>query len=200
AALAGQVYNPVLGFATVKNVGGGRKYPYDPFYGGFSPRVAAAWNPRFDNGILSSIFGQNKTVIRGGWGLTYGRMNGVINILTPLLAPSLLQAVSCQGAVNAASAVNGSQCLGTGGAGPATAFRIGTDGMTAPLPTPGTAAVPTNLPQPFLPGVAGSAASGDGLALDPSYRPSTVHSFDLTIQRELNSKMSIEVGYIGRLI
>ena len=33
AALAGQVYNPEIGFALVKNVGaGGRKYPYDPYY------------------------------------------------------------------------------------------------------------------------------------------------------------------------
>ncbi len=141
AALAGQVYNPTLGFATIKNVGGGRKYPYDPFYGGFSPRISAAWNPRFSSRIFGSLFGQNKTVLRGGWGLTYGRMNGVINILTPLLAPGLLQAVSCQGAVNAANAQGGNQCLGTGGATPVTAFRIGTgaglDGMTAPLPPAG---------------------------------------------------------------
>ena len=25
---------------------GGTKYPYNPFYGGFSPRVAVAWNPQ----------------------------------------------------------------------------------------------------------------------------------------------------------
>jgi hypothetical protein len=137
-------------------------------------------------------------------------MNGVINILTPLLAPGLLQAVSCQGAVNAASAQGGNQCLGTGGATPFTAFRIGTgpglDGLTAPLPP----AAPT-IPQPFLPGSIGCSGagcvngayfpqSGDALALDPSYRPPKVHSFDLTIQRELSNKLSIEVGYIGRLI
>jgi hypothetical protein len=210
AALAGQVYNPTLGFATIKNVGGGRKYPYDPFYGGFSPRISAAWNPRFNSGILGSVFGQNKTVLRGGWGLTYGRMNGVINILTPLLAPGLLQAVSCQGAVNAASAQGGNQCLGTGGATPATAFRIGTgaglDGMTAPLPPAAQI-----IPQPFLPGTVGCSGtgcvsgsyfpqSGDALALDPSYRPVQVQSIDFTIQRELTSKMSLEVGYIGRFI
>ena len=210
AALAGQVYNPTLGFATIKNVGGGRKYPYDPFYGGFSPRISAAWNPRFGNGFLGSLFGQNKTVVRGGWGLTYGRMNGVINILTPLLAPGLLQAVSCQGAVNAANAQNGNQCLGIGGATPVTAFRIGTgpglDGMTAPLPT-----AAQTIPQPFLPGTLGCSGagcvsgsyfpqSGDALALDPSYRPPQVQSIDFTIQRELSRKVSLEVGYIGRLI
>ena len=206
AALAGQVYNPTLGFATIKNVSGGRKYPYDPFYEGFSPRVSAAWNPRFGSGFLGSLFGSNKTVLRGGWGLTYGRMNGVINILTPLLAPGLLQAVSCQGAVNAANAQGGNQCLGPGGATPATAFRIGADGMTAPLPP-----AAQTIPQPFLPGTIGCSGagcvnssyfpqSGDALALDPSYRPPRVQSIDFTIQREVSNKVSFEVGYIGRLI
>ena len=207
AALAGQVYNPTLGFETINHIG--RKYPYDPFYGGFSPRLALAWNPTFDSGILGKLFGGNKTVFRGGWGLTYGRMNGVINILTPLLAPGLLQAVSCQGAVAPAFAVNGSQCLGQNGATPITAFRIGTgpnlDGLTAPLPP-----AATTIPQPFLPGAAGCVGagcvngyfpqSGDALALDPSYRPSVVQSFNFTIQRELSRRLSIEVGYIGRLI
>jgi len=205
AALAGQVFNPTLGFASIRNVNGHPKYPYDPFYGGVSPRIAGAWNPHFDNGFLKSIFGNNKTVVRGGWGLTYGRMNGVINILTPLLAPGLLQAVSCQGAVNAANAQAGNQCLGVAGATPLTAFRIGADGLTAPLPP-----AAQTIPQPFLPGAIGCSGagcvngyfpkSGDALALDPNYRPPQVQSIDLTIQRELTSKISVEVGYIGRLI
>jgi Carboxypeptidase regulatory-like domain len=196
AALAGNTtspdYDPIMGFATIKNVAG-RKYPYDTFYGGVSPRIAAAWNPRFNGGILGSLFGENKTVLRGGWGRMYGRANGVLNILTPLLAPGLLQAVSCQGAVFAP--VNNSQCLGTGGANPATAFRIGTDGLVAPLPT-----AVQKLPQPFLPGVGGNALAGDSSAIDPKFRPNRVDSFDFTIQRELTSKATIEVGYIGRII
>ncbi|HEU5451643.1 MAG TPA: carboxypeptidase-like regulatory domain-containing protein [Terriglobales bacterium] len=189
AASQGQVYNPIIGFAAIPNVAGKRKYPYDPFYLGFSPRLSAAWNPHFEGGLLGKVFGQNQTVLRGGWGRLYGRLNGVTNILTPLLAPSLLQAVQCQGATMTG------QCLGTGGADPNTAFRIGTDGNTAPLPS----AAPT-LAQPFLPGVAGAAASGDALALDPSFRPNRVDSFNFTIQREITSRATIEVGYIGRLI
>ena len=54
AALAGNTstpdYDPILGFSTIKNTG--RKYPYDVFYGGLSPRIAAAWNPRFNGRIL----------------------------------------------------------------------------------------------------------------------------------------------------
>ena len=41
AALLGQVYNPTVGFALVGNTGNGLKYPYNPFYGSFSPRIAA---------------------------------------------------------------------------------------------------------------------------------------------------------------
>src|SRR5262249_40625185 len=150
AALAGTAYNPTLGFATIKNVAGGRKYPYDPFYGGLSPRVAVAWNPKFEHGLLGKMFGENSTVIRGGYSRVYGRLNGVDLVLVPLLGTGLMQAVSCQGAVNAANIKDGKQCLGPGGANPLTAFRIGpnADGMTAPLP-PASA----TLAQPYFSGV-----------------------------------------------
>ncbi len=96
AALKGQVYNPELGFALVGNVGKGTKYPYNPFYGSFSPRVGVAWNPRFDgDGIGSKIFGHEGTVIRGGYGRVYGRLNGVDLVLVPLLGVGLIQPVQC---------------------------------------------------------------------------------------------------------
>jgi hypothetical protein len=53
AALAGQVYNPEIGFALFKNVVGGHKYPYEPYYAAFSPRLSFAWNPKFQNAGLS---------------------------------------------------------------------------------------------------------------------------------------------------
>src|SRR5262245_44407768 len=196
AALTGQVYNPTLGFATIGNVAGNRKYPYDPFYKGFSPRAAVAWNPKFEHGFLKSVFGENNSVIRGGYSRVYGRLNGVDLVLVPLLGTGLMQAVSCQGAVNASSAINGSQCLGTGGANPLTAFRIGTDGMTAPLPS-----ASATLAQPYFSGVGGAASAGDGSVLDPKFKPNYSDTFDFTIQRELvPRKVILEVGYIGRRI
>src|SRR5260370_28309886 len=95
AALQGQVYNPTIGFETIRNINGDTsKYPYNPFYGGFSPRVSLAWRPGYDNGPLGTLVGRNKTVIRGGYARIYGRLNGVDLMLVPLLRPSLLQAVS----------------------------------------------------------------------------------------------------------
>src|SRR5260221_1420237 len=68
AALAGQVYNPTLGFATIRNVSGGRKYPYDPFYGGFSSRVAAPWDPPGCSRGFRFLFVPDKNTPRGGLG------------------------------------------------------------------------------------------------------------------------------------
>src|SRR5262249_45152271 len=161
----------------------------DPFYGGLSPRVSLAWNPRFGNSKLDSILGGGKTVIRGGYGRIYGRLNGVDMLLVPLLGPGLLQAVSCIGVTRTGP------CAGPSGADPSTAFRIGTDGMTAPLPS-----VTATLPQPFRPGVTQNgvlnSAAADGSQLDPKMRPNHSDEFTFTIQRSLSAKTVLEVGYI----
>ncbi len=189
AGLKGQSYAPELGFATIGNVTGKPKYPYNPFYGGLSPRVAIAWNPSFSDGLLGSIFGANKTVIRGGYSRIYGRLNGVAQVLNPLLGAAYAQPVSCIGA-----SMSG-QCLGSGGVTAATAFRIGVDGNTAPLP-----AVSPTLAQPYYPGVNGNAAAGDGTVLDKNFKPDRSDVFDFTIQRQIGNNFTIEVGYIGRII
>jgi len=192
AALQGNVYNPVVGFNLVGNTENGRKYPYDPYYGSFSPRVAAAWNPHFDNDSWAGkLFGTQETVVRGGYGKIYGRLNGVDLVLVPLLGTGLIQPVQCIGALSPAA---GGGCAGGRGATPATAFRVGVDGLTAPLP----AAAPT-LPQPLFPGINGIAA-GAGEGLDPHFRPNVVDSFNFTIQRQLRRGITMELGYVGRRI
>ena len=193
AALAGQVYNPEVGFTLVGNSAGHPKYPYNPYYKSFSPRVAAAWNPSFDSGLLGSVFGHNKTVIRGGYSILYGRLNGVDLVLVPLLGTGLIQAVQC------VSPLADGSCGGPGGSTPNTAFRIGPtangfNGLVAPLP----AASPT-LPQPDYPGY-NAIAAGAGEGIDPNFRPSMSQQFDFTVQRQLSNKLTFEVGYIGRVL
>jgi hypothetical protein len=184
AALQGQVYNPIVGFNLVNNTENHRKYPYDPYYGSFSPRVAVAWNPSFSK----------DTVIRGGYGRIYGRLNGVDLVLVPLLGTGLIQPVQCFGPQNPAfAAINGS-CPGASVANATNAFRVGTDGLVAPIP-----AASATLPQPLFPGI-NDIAAGAGEALDPHFRPNVVDSFNLTIQRQLHKGMTFELGYIGRRI
>jgi Carboxypeptidase regulatory-like domain len=198
AALNGGVFQPQIGFDLIGNAAGGQnKYPYSPFYGGFSPHASIAWNPTFNGGLGEKIFGRNNTVLRGGYGRIYGRLNGVDLMLVPLLGPGLLQAVACVGPTNPAA---GSACTGPGGANLLTAFRIGADGLTAPLPT-----VSQTFPQPFVPGTvqigsALNAAAADGSQLDPNLRPNHSDEVTLTLQRSFSPKLLLEVGYIGRKI
>ena len=202
AAQQGQIYNPQIGFSLIGNTANAPKYPYDPFYGEFSPRVAVAWNPHFGDNWAGKIFGDDKTVFRVGYGRIFGRQNGVNQVLVPLLGVGLIQAVQCNqvfmpNAPGAPGTPNGScSPAGLGNPTAANVFRVGVDGLTAPL----TAAPPTQkLPQPAYPGFNFTAA-GAGTTLDPHTRPNVIDSVDFTIQRQLTNKMTVEVGYIGRYI
>ncbi len=187
AALQGQAYAPILGFETTGNLK--IKYPYSPFYGGISPRLSLAWNPNFKSGLLHKLFGDGETVIRGGYSLAYGRLNGVNQVLVPLLGPGPLQSVTCGAALSNGTCGSSNTV--------SNAFRIGPDGLVAPLAAP-----TATLPQPYLPGFTQNGilnpAAGDATVLDPDYKPEKVHSFDFTIQRNIGRKMFFEVGFIGK--
>ncbi|MGA8618175.1 MAG: carboxypeptidase-like regulatory domain-containing protein [Candidatus Sulfotelmatobacter sp.] len=194
-ALLGQNYNPEIGFALVGNTGNGLKYPYNPFYGEFSPRIAVAWSPHFDsNSFAGKVFGHEDTVIRAGYGRIFGRLNGVGLVLVPLLGPGLLQPVQCRTGLMPTAGNPSGTCGAAGSNTASTAFRIGVDGLTAPLQQ-----ASATLPQPYFPGVNGISAATASV-LDPNFRPNQVDSFDLTIQRQLSRKVTLELGYIGRRI
>ncbi len=184
AALQGNAYAPAIGFATVRNVNGHSKYPYDPYYGGISPRIGVAWNFMKD------------TVVRGGYARIFGRINGVNPLLVPLLTPGLLQPTTCGGPGAPSIYGNNTTCGGTTAipATPASVFRVGLDGTTAPLPLPSQ-----NLPQPWYPGV-NDVATGAGETVDANFKPNRSDEFTLTIQHQFGPKILAEAGYIGRRI
>jgi len=204
AALAGQVYNPELGFSLVGNAGNGLKYPYNPFYGEFSPRVAVAWNPKFDSdSVGGKIFGHESTVVRGGYGRGYGRTNGVVQVLVPLLGLGLEQPKACNSNLVSASAwtcgASHAGIYGTSATQP-TAFRVGSATSSAGGPTiPLISTLSTTLPQPVYPGF-NNTSSSNPEGLDPNFRANAIDSFDLTIQRQISRRVTMEVGYIGRRI
>ncbi len=192
AALAGQIYNPEIAWAEIHNVLGNRKYPYNPFYGGVSPRVSAVWTPKFNNESLNRLFGDGATAIRVGYGRIYGRVNSDAQILPLLAAPGLILGTQCK----YAQAAGCNSLNYTDG----TAYRFGTgpgdDGIS---PVLSSAAVPSTLPQPYHPGFDGPAiASSSGV--DVSMRPNDEDTFNVSVQRQINRKMLLEVGYIGRLV
>ncbi|HKV81240.1 MAG TPA: carboxypeptidase-like regulatory domain-containing protein [Candidatus Sulfotelmatobacter sp.] len=176
AALQGNSYAPLIGFATVRNVNGHSHYPYDPFFLGLSPRVGFAWNFRPD------------TVIRGGYSRIFGRINGVNPILVPMLTPGLMQPDTCGGPQR------GGGCSVAGSGNPNNVFRVGVDGVNAPLPPPSA-----NLPQPWYPGF-NDVATGSGETIDPNFKPDRSDEFTLSVQHQFGPKFIVEAGYIGRIM
>jgi hypothetical protein len=189
AALAGQVFNPAVGFTPIKNTG--RKYPFDFVRHNFEPRVAAAWSPNFNRGLLGKLLGNRKTVLRGGYWHFYDRLNGVQTAVNTLQAVGFGQSLLCLGPSTAAD------CRGNSGTNPTTAFRIGADGNTVTLP-----AVPTTVTPPVVPGnalVPGANISfvPNSQVQDPGWKPGSHNQFDFTIQRELFANSRLEIGYVG---
>jgi hypothetical protein len=184
AAERGEVFDVTLGWVPIAR--SGRKYIYDIDWNNIGPRFAAAWNPSFKSGFLGRLFGERKTVLRGGYSLTFDRVNGVPLVMINMLGGvGLSQTITCIG-----PRVDGT-CPGTSDVN--NAFRIGVDGSTVPLP------FPTRLTWPVIP--TSNPPFGETMvsAVDPKLVPGKSHGMDLTLQRELPGGLLVEVGYVGRL-
>jgi Carboxypeptidase regulatory-like domain len=194
AALNGVVVNPTLGYVPIRTTG--RKYPYDPDYSNFGPRVAVAWNPSFTDGFLGTLAGNKKSVIRAGWARAFDRINGVGIVLTPALGIGFGDVSVCR-APAAGGTVTPGVATGTcdGGGDPATNFRIGVDGNHVTVPSLPSAA---SLNGVIIPGINSVFENSDS-RLDPHNRIGSSDQFDLSIQRELPGKMILELGYVGRI-
>ncbi|MGH9404247.1 MAG: carboxypeptidase regulatory-like domain-containing protein, partial [Terriglobia bacterium] len=189
AAQNGQTYAPIIGYTPVRDVGGagGLKYPYQPFYGGFEPRVAIAWSPSVSGGWLGKILGNQTTVIRGGFARIYDRNNAINLMSDAVLGDGFLQPVSCTGPSTTGA------CLGVGGTSPATAFRIGINGTAGPLP-----AITPTLTIPVEPGYGDASYIGAlSAGLDYHMPPGYSNEIDFSIQRQLKGNFLVEVGYVG---
>lgn len=181
----GQVYNPTLGFTPVGDLSQGNKWPYNPFYGGFGPRAALAWNPDAKGGFMEKLLGNKATVIRVGFGRFFSRSLAAGLVSTSVLGDGFLQPVGCQNP-NSSGA-----CTGTGIVNPSNAFRVGVDGANAP-----TGTITPTLQIPVTPGV-NAPYSTLVESLDQAWKPAATNQIDISIQRQLKGNVILEVGYVG---
>ncbi len=183
---SGQAFNPQWGLTPVNSLA-------TPFQGtvrntawhDIGPRVAVAWQVPWKN----RLFGDNATVIRGGYDLLFDRTSAATDALNPLLAGGLADVDAC-GGPNSAGA-----CTGTS-TDPTNAFRLGPtvsgwDGTTVAIPSP----VAQNIP--YIP----SAPNGlfFSSALDPYAVPAHSHNVTVSIERSLPDRTLLEAGFIGRI-
>ena len=188
AALQGQTYNPTLGFEPVKSAG---RNVFNIDWGDVAPRASVAWTPSFDSGFMHRLTGNRKTVIRGGFGIVYDRINTVQSVIIPMLGVGFAQTISVGAPLCNASGTPGAGCnaaAGTGSPG-AASFRVGVDG-SLPVPTVPSVTIPVVPATPF-----GELFSFQD---DPDTKVGRSRAGDLTIQREIPGNMIIEIGWTGR--
>lgn len=160
-------------------------YPWDK--NNFAPRVAAAWNPHFRSGTLGRLFGDGKTVFRGGYALVYDRI-GLALANTYDTGGSGTSSTVGSGAFGFSSTVTAP--FGLVDESTAPRFTGVNDLPGAPVIQP---APPGGFPAtPPRGGFIVSHTIEEGLATPYA------HLFDFSIGRELPADLSFEVGYVGR--
>lgn len=187
AALAGQNYNPTVGFQPVADA---HRSVYNVDWGDVSPRASFAWNPSYHAPLLGWVFGDHKAVIRGGFSKVFDRSNTVQSVEIPMLGVGFDQTINIQLPNCAISGTPGAGCnAASGSANPGlSSFRVGVDG-TLPLPTPSAAT------SPVIPAINGEVLS---FQVDPNTKIGRSYNVDFSYQRELPGNMLLDAAYVGR--
>jgi hypothetical protein len=143
---------------------------YNPDTNNFAPSIGVAWTPQVKGGWLGRILGEDKTVLRGGYSISYNRES--ISFLSQLVGgnPGSQASLSLNAGGNFTP---GSLFLGNG------------------LPAP------TTPPPPVYP-LAFRPTAGDTMsAFDPDIRVPYTQSWSFGIQRELTKDTVFEARYVG---
>lgn len=158
---------------------------YDTDYNNFGPRLSFAWNPSFRSGLLGKMFGDRKTVIRGGGTVTYDRPGGAITFLQDQSTYIFDTVVN-----NNFGAANGLQAIQT--------FPRFVDISQVPVQN-----VAPAVTVPFTPRVTngvgvGSAGGNTNYAVDPNFKIPYSIQYTFGFQRELPGNFIFEASYVGR--
>src|SRR6266852_4114127 len=175
----------------------------------FAPRISVAYSPRPATGWLRTLFGDNdKSVIRGGLSRVYDRAGLQLASTLDANAPGGL-AATVQNAcclvgfgdaanlprVNAQQGLSSINTIPT--CGPVNSFTVSGGAITCNgsnqqffQSNPQTGAFPQT------PNVSGQAITW---GIDQSLKTPYAYAMDFSISRELPSKFSLQLAYVGRL-
>src|SRR5262249_17916010 len=190
----GQIYNPDFGFVPINDA---HRLLFNTDWKALAPRVSLAWNPSGASGITGKLFGNRKTVVRGGFSLLYDRQTTAQGVLIPALGVGFAQTVSANAPPCNSTGPGGSGCDPASGNQAASLFRVGHDG-TIPLPVVPKVSNPIVLSWCRTGSASCLFPESFSLVVDPSIKPGKDYAASLSLQRELPWDMLLETAFVGR--
>lgn len=184
AGISGNNAEPFLRYDLIGK-GNNARSLYETDLNNFAPRVGFAYTPAFTSGFLGKIFGDNKTVIRGGGAVVYDRPGGAITFIQDQVSYLFDNSATTQfPAVNPVTALlTNPRFIG-----------INTSPVNNVAPT---------ITRPFTPFVEGGVpvglANGEfNYAVDQRFRIPYSIQYSFGFQRELPGDFIFEASYVGR--
>ena len=185
AGISGPTAEPFLRYDLIGKANDARGY-YEPDLNNFAPRLSFAYTPAFNGGVLNKVFGDRKTVFRGGGAVVYDRVAGALTFIqdqvTYLFDNS---ATTSFGGLNATDALlNNPRFTGI-----------------ATLPVKNVAPVITRPFTPFVDATGfptGNATGETNYALDQHFRIPYSIQYSFGFQRELPGNFLLEMNFVGR--
>jgi hypothetical protein len=175
-------------FITFDKAGKANERPswHAPDYNNFAPRVAVAWSPAFDGGLLGGLFGGGqKGVIRAGFGVYHERVGGALAYTTDQYGSPGLSRYETSADARPFSLADAPRFTGT--------CTLGACANLPPLSLYVQTPEPVTLP--FTPTFE-DALEGNFVIDNRLRSPYTMHA-NLSFQRELPGRTILDVGYVG---
>jgi hypothetical protein len=148
-------------------------HPYGRDYVNPAPNFGFAWNPSGDRGgFFGKLLGNGKTVIRGGYGITF--YNEGLNSISNSLSGG-------RGLTQSGTATNGVN------------FTPGSLNLRSPAPTINV--FPATFGFPIFQNAFSSPQPGN--FIDPNLVSPYVQNWSLGVQRQLTNNITLEVRYVG---
>ncbi|MFM9904760.1 MAG: TonB-dependent receptor [Pyrinomonadaceae bacterium] len=151
---------------------------YKTDYNNFAPSVGVAYTPLFKSGIGRFLFGDGKTVLRGGYSQAYGN-------------DSIVTSINNAAAGNVGLGTTGANALQNG----TTSLNARLSGVLPVISAPTFITPPRTYLQNNSPAVAGNF--GTVFGTNPKLQVPMVEQYSFGIQREFFGNTALEIRYVG---